>query len=88
MDQSEATEPEAAGRTCPRPGCTKVMSAGVYACGPHWYELPADIRGSISQAWWSALRGSVGALERHEAATDRAEQWWAATVVSPQGRLL
>lgn len=83
-------------RTCPRPGCTKFVPAGVYACGPHWFELPLSVRQPISHAWAALVgeRGNVvdGALRRmhllaHARATAEAEQWWLANVVSPGGTL-
>ncbi len=63
---------------CARPGCGKELARGVFACGPHWHELPPPIRGRISQAWWAVLRGTDGALERHTTATTEAVEYWSA----------
>lgn len=32
---------------CPRRGCTKVVSNKEFACRPHWFELPRDIRDEV-----------------------------------------
>lgn len=88
QDADAPTSPEPAGRTCPRPGCTKLMSVGVYACYVHWSELPPVIRGRISQAWWAFRRtGSAESLEAHRRARAEAEAWWAANDTARNDRL-
>lgn len=58
-------------RTCPRAGCTRTITADLFACSTHWNALPSKVRDDI----WSAFRrykrgrGDVLALvEAHDAA--------------------
>lgn len=78
-------DPSAA-RTCPRPGCTKVVAVGVFACGPHWFELPLEIRRPISLAWRRVMVGPlVDAVAAHRKATEAAIAWWWANKVKANG---
>jgi hypothetical protein len=32
---------------CPSPGCDKRISTALFACRPHWFSIPGDIRREI-----------------------------------------
>lgn len=85
------------GRRCPRPGCTKTLLFGIYACGPHWFELPLPLRSRIVTTWarlrpfWPERMGEALAhryMTEYSDATEAAEQWWLANKVTAQGTLL
>lgn len=47
---------------CPAPGCTAMVAQSQFACRPHWYALPKDIRDRI----WAGYRN--GDTEAHRRA--------------------
>lgn len=72
-------------RECPRAGCTKRISGDLFACSPHWYSLPPEIRDAIWKAWRAYQRRQTGpprsggrttALEDLHAAHARAFTYW------------
>lgn len=38
-------------KTCSRPGCRVVIKPGQLACRGHWFELPAQLRDQLIEAW-------------------------------------
>lgn len=32
---------------CPKPNCRQIIPNHLFACAPHWYELPRDLRRAI-----------------------------------------
>lgn len=45
---------------CPWPSCTREVPFERFACGPHWFRLPRNLRRRLNRAW----RGQ--GTERHE----------------------
>lgn len=65
---------------CHRPGCpTELPDGFLFACRPHWFELPNAIANRISRTWRirRANPGDAEAVHRHEAAKQSAIDWWA-----------
>lgn len=62
-------------RTCPRDGCSKKISTDLFACSPHWYSIPPDIRDGIWLAFRAWQRGT-GTLDQLEAAQAKALAHW------------
>lgn len=62
-------------RTCPRDGCTKKLSADLFACSPHWYSIPPNVRDEIWRAWRAYQRGT-GTLDELEQAQAKALAHW------------
>lgn len=38
-------------RRCPAPDCGRKIKPGMFACKPHWFEIPKDIRNEIWATW-------------------------------------
>lgn len=62
-------------RTCPRRGCTKTISGDLFACSPHWYSIPPEIRDQIWLAWRAYQRGT-GTIEQLSKAQGKAFTRW------------
>jgi hypothetical protein len=58
--------------TCPYPGCDAYLPEQMFACKPHWFSLPIDIRNGIWRAYRREGIGSEELLEAHVKAFD----WW------------
>lgn len=65
--------------TCPHPNCNKQVPDHLYACRPHWYSLPTDIRHNILEAYRLFGVPSTPLREAHR----RAEQHWDVTQPPP-----
>lgn len=57
---------------CPHPKCDKQKPHGHFACKPHWFSLPIQLRLRISLAW--SKREMATWLQYH----DEAVQLWKA----------
>lgn len=57
---------------CPYPGCAQRLPEQVFACRPHWFSLPQDIRNGVWRAYRRHGIGSEELLEAHVAAVE----WW------------
>jgi len=55
--------------TCPKPGCKNNIPRTMYACKPHWFELPQKIRNKI----WKGYKESF-TLWSH--ADKEAKEYW------------
>jgi hypothetical protein len=55
---------------CPKPGCTVSVPSSQFACKPHWFMLPQDIRSKIWRSWKS------GDIDKHSAAMTKAMEWY------------
>jgi hypothetical protein len=61
---------------CPHPQCARRIRLDLFACGPHWFGLPSAVRSGISRAWAGVRHGVIGALDEHDAAVERALDYW------------
>lgn len=61
---------------CPHPDCRRNIPLAFYACGPHWKQLPSNIRSYISRAWAGVKHGVAGALHEHDRAAEKAMAYW------------
>ena len=66
-------------RLCPHPECSTAVPLTVFACRPHWFSLPPDIRSDISITWTLRNMGPGGeqAAADHEDAKESAMRFWA-----------
>lgn len=55
---------------CPHPDCDRSIQTGLFACRPHWFVLPAELRRRV----WAAYRS--GDIEATLACYDEADAWW------------
>jgi hypothetical protein len=56
--------------TCPYPECEKEIGETLFACRPHWFSLPAELRAKI---WRNYRRGN---LEEILSGYEEAEHFW------------
>lgn len=66
---------------CGHPDCDTQIGLGLFACRPHWFNLPRSLRYPITSAW-SRLQAAItiAGLNRaeaaHHAAVADAVNWW------------
>lgn len=65
--------------TCNRPGCEKVIALALFACGPHWFQLPLEHRSRIAKAYIAYRTEPHVAAESLLHAQDAAIAWWGET---------
>jgi hypothetical protein len=51
--EHEGAIPRSTGHRCPGAGCMVDVPRSQLACRPHWFSLPADLRGRVWAAWRS-----------------------------------
>ena len=62
---------------CPHPGCDRPKDSDKFACKPHWFSLPKEIRDDI----WRGFRYDRALWE---VAAERAQQFWARRIATKQ----
>ena len=67
------------GHRCPSIGCDAQVPSGMFACRPHWFQLPKDIRDSI----WAGYRAQPGGVA-HWAAMEDAMDFFQAQSTPPE----
>lgn len=74
--------------TCPIPGCTATPRAGELLCGPHWRQVPSELKGEIWTAWRALRYGRDQRIRAEALPRYRAARSAAIAAVSSSGPLL
>lgn len=63
------------GHLCHWPGCTREVSPAMWGCRPHWYALPAELRGAIWRAYRPGQEISKTPTAAYIDAARRVQAW-------------
>jgi hypothetical protein len=68
-------QPQTRNHGCHWPGCTKQVPPAMWGCRPHWYRIPAELRGRIWRAYSPGQEVTMRPSESYLEAADAVQAW-------------